>query len=97
MSSESDSSVVVYDHLRPVGEDYPAGIYRVVGAGDSIVLLRVTDGRDRRQATGELLSIPRDSISDFEPAANPDTGLRPLAWVRGLLSWMYWTVRMLLR
>ncbi len=94
MSGE-DRSVAVSDHLRPVGEDYPVGIYRVVGDGDPIALLRVTDERDRRRATGELLTIPRGSLSSFEPATNPDSGFRPLAWVRGLLSGMYWTVRML--
>lgn len=96
MSDEDGSSVAVYDHRRPVDDDYPAGIYRVVGTGDPVALLRITDEHDRRQATGELLSIPHEALSDFEPAANPDTGFRPLAWIRGLLSGTYWEIRMVI-
>lgn len=95
MSDESGPSIAVYDHLRPVSESYPAGIYRVVGTGETVALLRVTDEHERRRATGELLTIPREALSEFEPATNPDTGFRPLAWIRGLLSGLYWTVRML--
>lgn len=96
MSDEDDPAVAVYDHLRPVDDDYSAGVYRVVGTADSVVLLRVTDERGRRRATGELLSIPHEALSDFEPAANPDAGFRPLTWVRGLLSGTYWGIRMVL-
>lgn len=96
MSSETHSSVAVGDHVRPVDANHPAGIYRVVGTGDPVALLRVTDERDRRRATGELLSVPRDALSDFESAADPDTGFRPVAWVRGLLSGTYWEVRTVL-
>lgn len=96
MSAEDTLSVALGDHVRPVGENHPSGIYRVVGTGDPVALLRVTDADDRRRATGELLSVPRDALSGFEPAANPDAGFRPVAWLRGLLSGTYWEVRMVL-
>ena len=96
MSGEDGPSIAVSDHLRPVGENYPAGIYRVVGTDDPVALLRVTDERERRRTTGELLSIPPESLSEFEPAADPDAGFRPLALVRNLLSGLYWQIRTLL-
>jgi hypothetical protein len=96
MSSEDDPSVAVGDHVRPVDANHPAGVYRVVGTGDPAALLRVTDEDDRCRATGELLSVSHDALSDFESAADPDTGFRPVAWIRGLLSGTYWEVRMVL-
>jgi hypothetical protein len=96
MSGKNTPSTAVGDHLRPVDEGYPVGVYRVVGTGDPVALLRVTDEDGRRQATGELVSVPREALSEFEPATDPDAGFRPLAWVRGLLSGMYWEVRMVL-
>lgn len=93
MSGE-DSPIVVGDHLRPVDGTHPAGVYRVVGTGDPVALLRVTDEDDRRRATGKLLSVSADSLSAFEPADDPDGGLKPLAWLRGLLSGTYWELRM---
>lgn len=89
-------SPAVGDHLRPVDGSRPAGIYRVVGAGDPLALLRVTDEQDRRRATGDLVSVSRESLSGFEPAADPDAGFTPVAWVRGLLSGSYWGLRMIL-
>ena len=87
----------VGDHLRPVDDAHPAGVYRVVGAGDPLALLRVTDEHDRRRATGDLVSVPRASLSGFEPAADPDAGFVPTAWVRGLLSGAYWELRMVFK
>lgn len=96
MDDRTTSDIEVGDHVRPKDETHPAGVYRVVGTGDSIILLRITDEDDRRRATGELRSVPAGSVSNFEPATNPDAGLRPLAWLRSLLSGIYWEFRMVL-
>lgn len=96
MDHDEGPPVALSDHLRPTRDDYPPGVYRVVGAGEPVALLRVTDEGGRRRATGELLSVPRTELSGFESAADPDAGFHPLRWGRGLLSGIYWELRSLL-
>ncbi|MFB6297081.1 MAG: hypothetical protein ABEH56_01010 [Salinirussus sp.] len=88
-----------YDHYRPTG-DYPDGVYRVVGTGDPVVLVAVTDAEDTRVNSGRLVRVPVDDLAGFEPAENPDAGFRPgqvldgaveegrmlLDWLRSLLG-----------
>lgn len=81
-----------------VGEHYRSGddgaIYRVVGTGEPVALLRVTDDRGRREHAGDLRRVSRDDLeSGFDPAEDPDAGLSPLAAVRNALQGLYWSVR----
>ncbi|WP_324760108.1 hypothetical protein [Haloarcula montana] len=93
----SDTSPTVYDHLRPTTADYPAGIYRVVGVGDEITLLRVSDADGRRANTGAVVTVPADSLAGFERAENPDGDRRPTAIVRSSLDNLYWSARAFVR
>jgi hypothetical protein len=65
-----------YDHVR-VCEVGPiqAGVYRVVGTGTEIALLRVGDSDERRVTTGEVVHVERASVEEFETAENPDSGI----------------------
>ncbi len=78
------------DHYRPTptASDATAqrGVYRVVGTGDPVTLLRVADKDGRRQHTGETVRVDRAVLAEqFEPADDPDAGFSPLRWLRGLL------------
>lgn len=67
------------DHVRPT-DDYPDGIYRVVGTSDEgVTLLRVGDADDRRVTTGELPTVDHDEFAGFAPAEHPE---KPSARVR---------------
>lgn len=82
------------EHYRPTAAEYPPGIYRVVGRPGDATLLRVADEDGRRRHTGTLLSVsPAKLEAAFEPATDPDAGLRPLASVRNGLQGLYWSVR----
>jgi len=71
--TESDPGV--YDHLRTgEGGPVPPGVYRVVGTGGRVVLLRVADADGRRTTTGVVESVGRDALEAFDPAENPDQG-----------------------
>jgi hypothetical protein len=71
--TESDPGV--YDHLRTgEGGPVPPGVYRVVGTGERVVLLRVADADGRRTTTGVVESVGRDALEAFDPAENPDQG-----------------------
>jgi hypothetical protein len=73
-----------YDHYRPSdGED---GVYRVVGTGEPVVLLRVTDADGRRRNTGELRRVSREELAAFERVENPDSGFRPMQVVDGMVE-----------
>ncbi|UPV73719.1 hypothetical protein M0R89_14375 [Halorussus limi] len=93
--------VEVGDHYRPArgdsddtGESGDGPVYRVVGATDEIVLLRVTDAAGRRANTGDLRHVASETLTDeFERAENPDADFSPIAEVTNLLSGMYWSVR----
>ncbi|SNZ11993.1 hypothetical protein SAMN06269185_1454 [Natronoarchaeum philippinense] len=86
--------VDIGDHYRPTEDDADAGIYRVVGVPDDVTLLRVADADGRRVHTGAIRHVQRATLdADFESASDPDAGLSPVAWLRNLLSGMYWSVR----
>ncbi|MFC7080530.1 hypothetical protein [Halorussus caseinilyticus] len=88
------------EHYRPTddardadGERLVPGVYRVVGSGDDVALLRVADARGRRAHTGELRHVAPATLSEaFERAADPGEA-SPLAAVRNALSGLYWSVR----
>jgi hypothetical protein len=81
-------------HYRPTTDDFPLGIYRVVGTNDPVALLRVADADGRRCHTGHLERVPRSDLDDyFEPADDPDTGLDPIAGVRNAFQGLYWQFR----
>ncbi|MFB6251943.1 MAG: hypothetical protein ABEI27_09730 [Halobellus sp.] len=92
--SERVTEPSVYDHLRPTVADYDSGVYRVVGVGDGqVTLLQVTDERDRRIHTGELLVVDHAALSGFESVENPQ-GSRSLGTAVGsVLETAYWSVR----
>lgn len=84
----------VGDHYRPTDGNHAPGVYRVVGTGDPVALLRVTDGDGRRIHQGDLRRVDAAAIETrFEPAADPDAGLSPSAAVGDALQGLYWTVR----
>jgi hypothetical protein len=66
----------------------------VVGAGETVALLRVTDAEGRRANTGEVRRVDRSVVdTEFEPAADPDAEFSLSRRVRNQLSGMYWSVR----
>lgn len=87
-----------YDHYEARSSaDIAPGVYRVVGTGERVALLRVTDAEGRRRATGELVRVPRDELAaGFEPARNPDRGFDPVRTARNAASGLFWSVRRLL-
>jgi len=60
------------------GAGVEPGVYRVVGTGDPVTLLRVGDADGRRVTTGETVHVDRADLAAFEVADNPD-GNRPAA------------------
>lgn len=92
-----DEVPVVVDiraHYRPATDDYPPGVYRVVGAGDPVALLRITDADGRRRHTGHLERVPeRDLGEHFEPADDPDAGLDLIGGLVNAAQRAYWQVR----
>jgi hypothetical protein len=94
----STTDPTVGDHYRPTDDAAAAtaqrGVYRVVGAGDRVTLLLVADQNGRRRHTGETVRVDRDVLAEqFEPAEDPDAGFSPLAWLRGLVQGLVWSVR----
>jgi len=90
-----ESSPTIRDHYASADGPRPAGTYRVVGVDEtSVTLLRVTDSDGRRRSTGEVATVSRP-MDGFEPARNPDAGIRPIRWLRNQLQGVGWTVRML--
>jgi len=83
----------VGEHYRPADTDHQPGVYRVVGGGDPVALLRVADGEGRRVHGGELLRLPAEAIGELEPAADPDAGVAPMRALGNALSGLYWSVR----
>lgn len=82
------------EHYRPTSGEYVEGVYRVVGTGDPIALLRVGDDRGRRATTGEVITVDQSTLDDeFEGASDPDAGVSVLAGARSTLSGLYWNVR----
>lgn len=90
--------VEVGEHYRPTPSAAAAtaerGVYRVVGAGERVTLLRVADRNGRRRHTGETVRVDRDVLAEqFDPADDPDAGFSPTAWLRGLVQGLVWSVR----
>jgi len=86
------------DHYRPTSAATRAtatrGVYRVVGVGDRVTLLRVANGDGRRRHTGETIRVDREVLAEgFEPASDPDSGFSPLRWLRGQGQGLVWSVR----
>lgn len=82
------------EHYRPTGNSSGSGVYRVVGAGDEIALLRVADADGRRRHTGTVRHVDQSTLDgDFEAATDPDAGRSPVAAAGNLLSGLYWNVR----
>ncbi len=85
-----------YDHVRVSAQGpVPAGIYRVVGTGEKVTLLRVGDAEGRRETTGEVVQVSRSAYDGFETAPNPDSGfsvgslLSPFsAWASAIRYWL---------
>jgi len=83
--------VEIGSHYRPPES---GAVYRIVGADETIALLRVTDADGRRAHTGDLRQVSRDELeAAFDPASDPDAGIAPVAAVRNLLQGLYWSVR----
>ncbi|GAB3683471.1 hypothetical protein GCM10028857_11080 [Salinarchaeum chitinilyticum] len=82
------------DHVRSDGTAVSPGVYRVVGTGDEVTLLRVADPDGRRRHTGELIHVSVAALdTDFEPTADPDAGIAPRARIRNAVQGLYWSVR----
>ena len=94
VETDPDSPPAVGEHYRATGAGAPPGVYRVVGAGETVALLRVTDAEGRRANTGEVRRVDRSVVdTEFEPAADPDAEFSLSRRVRNQLSGMYWSVR----
>ncbi|MFB6091426.1 MAG: hypothetical protein ABEK02_00270 [Haloquadratum sp.] len=83
----------VGDHLRPENAPCPDGIYRVVGTGDEVTLLRVADATGRRTHTGEVIAVAVAELDGFDRAPNPDGDRPPLATLASTLRMGYWSAR----
>ncbi|MFB6119934.1 MAG: hypothetical protein ABEJ68_02320 [Halobacteriaceae archaeon] len=82
------------DHVRPAGEDREHGVYRVVGTGETVALLRVADADGRRVHSGELRHVERPVLErEFERAPDPDAGFDPVQRLENALSGLYWQFR----
>lgn len=91
--TEADTTVVG-DHVRPTDGEVDPGVYRVVGTGETVTLLRVADGDGRRVHSGAVCHVDADGLDrGFEPAENPDAGFSPVELGKNLLQGMYWSVR----
>jgi hypothetical protein len=83
----------IHAHYRPTDDQYRDGVYRVVGTGDPVALLRVTDD-GRRANTGHLEHVAHDDLdAHFEPVDDPDSGIDPVGALTNALQGMYWQVR----
>ncbi len=92
MAGSTDA--VVGDHVRPTDGTLEPGVYRVVGTGEDVALLRVADADGRRVHSGDLCHVDAETVSNaFEPARDPDAGFSPVGFGKNLLQGMYWSVR----
>jgi len=88
------NTVSTYDHLRPVDGDYPEGVYRVVGVGDgTVTAVRVADPDGRRRHTGELITVERADMADFEGVEDPPEDRSEGSVGTAFLARTYWTFR----
>jgi len=69
-------SVDTHDHFRADADTpVPAGVYRVVGTGETVTLLRVADEAGRRENSGTVEHVDWETLAEaFERAENPDAG-----------------------
>jgi len=86
-------SPTVYDHVSPTGDDYPDGVYRVVGVDGTVTLLRITDGDGRRIHTGELVTVDADAFAAFDPVDRPTASRSFGARVASVPAVGYWSLR----
>lgn len=94
VETDPETPPSVGEHYRPGRDDGESGVFRIVGAGETVTLLRVADGDGDRTHTGQIRDVDRRALSDeFEPAADPDAGFSPVRGVENLLSGLYWSVR----
>lgn len=94
IETDPETPATVGEHYRSTESDAAPGVYRVVGAGDSVTLLRVADVGGGREHTGELLRVDQATLDDvFEAAADPDAGVSVTGALRGIGSGLYWNVR----
>lgn len=94
VETDPDSAAAVGEHYRPTTAAADEGVYRVVGTGDEVTLLRVTNADGRRANTGEIRHVDQSTLDGgFEAADDPDGDASPLATVKDALSGLYWNVR----
>lgn len=84
----------VGSHYRPTTDDFANGVYRVVGAGDTITLLRVTDPSGHRRHSGSVHTISRNEFdTTFDAATDPDAGVHPVRTLHTQFTGVYWSIR----
>jgi hypothetical protein len=106
VAEDSASGFALHDHLRATGAEASGdagvdadgdrvepGVYRVVGTGDPVALLRVGTERGRRVNSGVVVRVAREDLATFESAANPDGNRPPSELVTGALSDLGWQLR----
>lgn len=86
----ADDAPAVYDHYRLTAGDTDARdgpVFRVVGVdNEHVTLLRLTDDRGNREATGDLRHVSHERLDRaFEPASNPDPQFELPDYLAGLL------------
>ncbi|PSQ41942.1 hypothetical protein BRD17_09885 [Halobacteriales archaeon SW_7_68_16] len=72
---DDTETVTVCTHYTPADGNHQRGVYRVVGTGDPVALLRVADATADRVHTGELVRVERSSRE--RPRRGADTAGRP--------------------
>jgi len=93
VETDATTPAAVGEHYRPTTGTHRDGIYRVVGAGERVALLRVGNADGRRIHTGDVTHIDGPSLAaEFEAVSDPDGGFAPVAGLRNALSGLYWSV-----
>jgi hypothetical protein len=89
------ADVSVSDHVQSRSDDdYPEGVYRVVGrSADAVTLLRVADPDGTRRHTGELVTVPTADLDDFVVADSPERERTPLGVLVSVSADASWSVR----
>jgi hypothetical protein len=59
----------------------------------TVTLLRVADAARRRVHGGETITVDRDAVAEFAPAANPDGHRSLAALVTAAVETGYWALR----
>ena len=68
-------------------------VYRVVGAADAVVLLRLTTTDGRRVHSGDVRRVSTATLAeDFDPCENPDAGVTPIAATVNAMQGLFWSV-----